>query len=89
LREQCGTGSISDEVLREQTKLDGLANELSDIAHFETMHQIEPMDLDRSDTDAELLRNFTIGHTLNDQGEDLLLPRCHWTRNASERSPGA
>jgi hypothetical protein len=75
-------GSGRDEVLRQESQLNGLTDELSDIPDLETMHQVEAVHLDSPYADPKLLRNLPIRQTLYDERQHLLLPRRHGTRGA-------
>jgi hypothetical protein len=76
--------SAGDEVLRQKPQLDSLTDELSDISDLEAMHQVESMHLDGPDADPELLRDFAVRQTLNDEGKNLFLPRRDGTGRARD-----
>ena len=52
------------EVARQQVLLEGLTQELSDIPHIESTHQVETMDFDRPDADCQAASNVSVGIAL-------------------------
>ncbi|GKS64658.1 hypothetical protein YTPLAS72_19620 [Nitrospira sp.] len=58
---------LAAEIARQQVLLERLTQKLRDVPNIKPVHQIEPMDLNGTDTDLQGPGNFSIGMAESDE----------------------
>ena len=66
-------GLSKGKVLRQETLLQRLAEQLGHVADLQSPHQVEPMHLNRSHADIQTAGDVPVGVPLRHQFEDFLL----------------